>query len=346
LTNNCNNVTVTDLFHRPLGSLRISVTDRCNLRCHYCMPEEEYIWLPREDILGFEEIERLTRIFASLGVSRVRITGGEPLLRRELPELIRLIAGVPGVADLALTTNGVLLADAARALRDAGLHRITISLDTLDRARFKELARFDALDAVQRGIACAVQVFPVVKIDSVITRGLNDADVVPLLDYARSLGAEVRFIEYMDVGGATRWSMDRVVSRVEMLAAIEQRHGRVEAIDDQSAAPADRFRLGDGTTFGIISSTTQPFCRTCDRSRLTADGLWFLCLYAREGRDLRAILRSGASDDEIRETIRTVWSARDDRGAEVRAGQGDRTPFIPVSRLRGDPHLEMHTRGG
>jgi cyclic pyranopterin phosphate synthase len=339
-------VPLLDRHARPLGSLRVSVTDRCNLRCEYCMPEEEYVWLPREDILHFEEIERIARAFVGLGTHRIRITGGEPLLRRDLPDLVRRLAAIDGVRDLAITTNGVLLADQARALRAAGLHRVTVSLDTLDRARFQSLARLDALPAVERGIDEAVGVFGTVKIDSVLIRGVNDDELLPLLEYARGRRAEVRFIEYMDVGGATRWSMDRVVSRAEILARIEAAHGPARPVGGEAWAPADRFTLADETTFGVISSTTEPFCRTCDRSRLTADGLWFLCLYARNGVDVRALIRSGADDETLRRVLTEAWEQRTDRGAEERAGERDRAPFIPVSRLRRDPHLEMHTRGG
>jgi cyclic pyranopterin phosphate synthase len=339
-------VPLVDRLARPLGSLRISVTDRCNLRCEYCMPEEEYVWLPRHDILQFEEIVRLARAFTTLGVRRVRITGGEPLLRRGLPDLVRQLASVDGIDDLALTTNGVLLGDLAPVLRDAGLHRITVSLDTLRAERFRALTRFDELPRVLAGLDAARAHFTRLKIDSVIVRGTNEDEILALLYYAREIGAEVRFIEYMDVGGATRWSPERVVSRAEMLKTVEATYGPVTAIVDGSWAPADRFRLADGATFGIISSTTEPFCRTCDRSRLTADGLWFRCLYARDGVDLRALLRSGASDEDLRSVIAATWSLRDDRGAELRAAERERTPFIPVSRLRRDPHLEMHTRGG
>ena len=336
-----------DRLERPLGSLRVSVTDRCNLRCQYCMPEEEYVWLPREDILHFEELARLAGVFVSLGATRIRVTGGEPLLRRDLPALISLLSSIDGLMDLALTTNGVLLADRARALRDAGLHRITVSLDTLDRARFQRLTRIDELDRVLAGIRAARAVFPIVKLDTVLLRGVNDDELVAIVEYAKSLDAEARFIEYMDVGGATRWSPERVVSRREMLEALAGRYGTISPLRDQDdRAPADRYRLPDGTVVGIISSTTQPFCRTCDRSRLTADGLWFLCLYAREGMDLRALVRSGASDEAIRDAIVTAWSARTDRGAELRLSERERTPFVPISRLRRDPHLEMHTRGG
>jgi cyclic pyranopterin phosphate synthase len=335
-----------DRRQRPLGSLRISVTDRCNLRCSYCMPEQEYVWLPREDILHFEEIERLVRIFGGLGVDRVRITGGEPLLRRNLDSLLRLLSGVEGIADLALTTNGVLLADHAASLRAAGLHRITVSLDTLVRERFRDLARTDDLPRVLAGLDAAVRHFPVVKVDTVLLRGVNDDELVPLVEFGRSRGVEVRFIEYMDVGGATHWSMDRVFTRADMLASLARQYGALEPLAERTSAPADRYRLPDGTIVGIISSTTQPFCRTCDRARLTADGLWLLCLYARTGTDLRALMRAGASDAAIRDAIVTAWTGRDDRGAELRIGEWERHPFVPLSHLRRDPHLEMHTRGG
>jgi len=338
---------IVDRYGRPLRSLRVSVTDRCNLRCLYCMPEPDYAWLPKESILSFEETATIVDAFTALGVDRVRITGGEPLLRRDLPALIRSLADRPAVRDLALTTNGVLLAPQARALRDAGLHRITVSLDTLDRQRFRDLTRFDSLDAVLAGIdAAAAAGFESVKIDSVVMRGVNDDELTALVDYGRSVSAEVRFIEYMDVGGATRWSADAVVSRREMLDKLEAAHGGIVPLDEESSAPADRFILPDGTVFGIISSTTQPFCSTCDRSRLTADGVWLMCLYARAGTDLRRPLRAGATDQELQNLISTVWASRADRGAEERLSFEERQPLIPVSALKKDAHLEMHTRGG
>ncbi|NUR53951.1 MAG: GTP 3',8-cyclase MoaA [Acidobacteria bacterium] len=336
-----------DRFARPLRSLRISVTDRCNLRCQYCMPEPEYVWLPRESLLTFEETTALVDAFASVGVDRVRITGGEPLLRRNLPELIEQLAARPLLADLSLTTNGVLLREHAAALRAAGLHRITISLDTLREDRFREIARFDELPAVLAGIDAAARAgFASLKIDSVVLRNRNDDELVPLLEFGRSVGAEVRFIEYMDVGGATRWSPDAVVSRQEILARVGAVYGAIEPLGGRASAPAERFRLPDGTTFGIIASTTEPFCAACDRSRLTADGLWLLCLYARGGVDLRRPLREGATGEEIARLITTVWSMRADRGAEERLGAGAREPLIPLAALKRDAHLEMHTRGG
>jgi cyclic pyranopterin phosphate synthase len=341
-----NAASVVDRFERPLHSLRLSVTDRCNLRCQYCMPEAEYTWLPKDDILNFEEIVRLVRIFVFLGVHRVRLTGGEPLLRRDLATLVRLLAGVPGIDDLALTTNGVLLADHVHGLRDAGLGRVTVSLDTLDRQTFTSLTRSDELGRVRAGLEAGVRAFPGLKIDAVVLRGVNDHEVPALVDEAARLGAEIRFIEYMDVGGATGWTGEQVVSRTEMLERLTARYGAVEPLPAATWAPADRFRLPNGQVVGLISSTTAPFCSTCDRSRLTADGLWYLCLYAPRGTDLRGLLRGGASDEAIADEIRRVWEGRTDRGAEDRLAARNRSAFVPVSSLKRDPHLEMHTRGG
>ncbi len=310
------------------------------------MPEEDYLWLPREDILHFEEIDRLVDQFLRLGVEKVRLTGGEPLLRRDLPDLIGRLARKPGIRDLAMTTNAVLLKPAATALKAAGLHRLTVSLDTLQRDRFTRLARYDELPRVLAGIDAAVDPFPGFKLDSVIMRGVNDDEIIPLLEFAKARGAEIRFIEYMDVGGATTWSMPQVVSRREMLDTIAAHYGSAEPVPEETSAPADRYRLPDGTIFGIIASTTEPFCRTCDRSRLTADGIWYLCLYATRGVDLRGPLRGGVNDDTIRELITGVWHARTDRGAEARLSMRDRSPLIPLTALKRDPHLEMHTRGG
>ena len=339
-----------DTLGRPLRNLRVSVTDRCNLRCQYCMPEEEYAWLRRGDLLTFEEIQRLVEIFTELGVDKVRLTGGEPLLRRDLPDLVRLLAAVPAVRDLAMTSNGVLLAGQATALREAGLHRVTVSLDTVRSERFRALTRRDDHAAVLRGIeAVRAAGFPGLKLDTVVIRGVNEDELVDLVEFGRAVDAEVRFIEYMDVGGATHWSREQVVSRAEMLERLATRYGPIEAIREETSAPAERFRLRDGTTFGIIASTTTPFCRTCDRSRLTADGTWYLCLYAQRGVDLRTPLRDGASRDELRALIASGWTRRRDRGAEERKeleAIGYRGVLVQIEGLRQDPHLEMHTRGG
>jgi cyclic pyranopterin phosphate synthase len=311
------------------------------------MPEAEYAWLPRDRILTFEEVGRLLDVFCALGVDRVRLTGGEPLLRRDLPGLVRQIADRPGVRDLAITTNGVLLAGQAGALRDAGLHRITVSLDTLRPDRFKLLTRFDQHPEVLRGIEAAREAgFSTIKLDTVVIRDVNDDELVDLIEYARGVNAEVRFIEYMDVPGATEWSMDKVVSRASMLQRIGEHYGRIEPVIEETSAPADRFRLPDGNVFGIISSTTEPFCRSCDRSRLTADGMWFLCLYATTGIDLRGPLRGGATASQLGAIIASAWEGRTDRGAELRLMADRRTPVVPKDALKKQPHLEMHTRGG
>lgn len=337
---------IRDRFARPLRNLRLSVTDRCNLRCQYCMPEEHYTWLPREDLLRFEEISTLADLFIALGVDKIRLTGGEPLLRRNLPALVQLLAAKPGLRDLALTTNGVLLAEQAEALRAAGLHRITVSLDTLDAGRFTALTRGRELDRVRAGIDAAARVFGGLKLDTVVIRGTNDDEIVDLVRYAQRVSAEIRFIEYMDVGGATQWTREKVVSRAEMLETLARHFGPIDPIVEESSAPADRFRLADGTIFGIIASTTAPFCATCDRSRLTADGMWLRCLYATEGTDLRAPLRGGASRDELLALLTAGWESRTDRGAEDRLALRDREPLITLDHLKRDPHLEMHTRGG
>jgi len=340
-------MSLLDRHGRPLRNLRLSVTDRCNLRCAYCMPEESYQWLPKHDLLSFEEIAVLVRVFVELGVNKLRLTGGEPLLRRGLPELVRHLSEIPQIEDLAITTNGLLLAEQAQSLVEAGLRRFTISIDSLRPERVEQLTRRDGLADTLRGIEVLQSIVgrdAGTKLDTVVMRGTNDDELETLLDYARTVGAELRFIEYMDVGGATQWSMDTVVSRAEMLERLTASYGPIEAaLDaDDHSAPADRYRLPDGTLFGIISSTTQPFCGSCDRSRLTADGMWYLCLYARHGHDLRSMLREGTDRAAIAAFLRDIWAARTDRGAEDRLAQTER-----VAPLAGDdPHVEMHTRGG
>jgi cyclic pyranopterin phosphate synthase len=339
---------IADVFKRPLGSLRVSVTDRCNLRCRYCMPEQEYVWLPKQSILTFEEITRLVSVFTSLGVTKVRLTGGEPLLRHDLPTLTTMLAGLPGIRDLAMTTNGLLLAKQADPLRQAGLGRITVSLDTLRPDRMRELARTDKHSDVLAGIGAARQAGLRLKLNTVVIRGTNDDELIDLIEFGRAQGAEVRFIEYMDVGGATGWSADQVFSQRDMLELLSRHYGPIVPVTEgrDPSAPAERFRLPNGTTFGIVASTTAPFCRSCDRSRLTADGTWFLCLYAERGIDLREPLRHGASDGELAELISSTWRGRTDRGAEERLGLVQRAPLYQVDGLRADPHREMHTRGG
>src|SRR5438874_7268011 len=250
-----------DAFGRPLASLRVSVTDRCNMRCRYCMPEDEYVWLPRESILTFEEIARLAQVFAGLGVHKVRLTGGEPLLRQDLATLVEMITRVGGgsLTDLALTTNGLLLAKHAAELRRAGLRRVTVSLDTLRPERMLAFAKSARHADVLAGIRAARDAgFEHLKLNSVVIRGFNDDELAELIEFGRAEGAELRFIEYMDVGGATHWSMDQVVSQGDMLAALAQRYCPITPVPGDGRAPAERFRLPDGTTFGIIASVTAP----------------------------------------------------------------------------------------
>jgi cyclic pyranopterin phosphate synthase len=315
------------------------------------MPEADYVWLPREDVLTLEEMARLTGYFTDLGVDRVRLTGGEPLLRRGLSGLVRLLRQNRQVTDIALTTNGILLADDAEELYEAGLHRITVSLDTLRPERFHQLTRHDEFARVIEGIESVVRSgFTGFKLDTVAIRGFNDDELVDLIEFGKQVQAEVRFIEYMDVGGANEWSQEKVFSQAEILTLLSGFYGAIEPMPERGAAPAQRFLLSDGTIFGIIPSTTTPFCATCDRSRVTADGMWYRCLYATSGTDLRKSLRAGASDDEMRAMIRAGWEGRRDRGAEERKAlerDGLRVGgLIGIEKLREDPHLEMHARGG
>ena len=341
-------MTRADRLGRTLRSLRVSVTDHCNMRCRYCMPEEHYVWLPRSSLLSFEEIARRVRLFSECGVTRVRLTGGEPLLRQDMATLVGMLASGPRLDDLALTTNGILLAEQAASLQAAGLHRVTVSLDTLRPERMLSFTRSGRHADVIRGIRVARDAgLGPVKLNSVVIRGFNDDELDDLLEFGRAEGCEVRFIEYMDVGGANSWRMEDVVTRREMLERLARRHGPIDPVPGgDPAAPAERFRLADGTLFGIIASTSEPFCRSCDRGRLTADGHFLLCLYAATGLDLLTLLRAGAADDELREQIGVAWEARLDRGAEERAAVAERGALYSISALRADPRKEMHTRGG
>ncbi len=329
-----------DALGRPLSNLRLSVTDRCNLRCAYCMPEESYRWLPRDALLSFEELSTLVDAFVALGVRRVRLTGGEPLLREGLPALVQALARKP-LEDLSLTTNGVLLPALAGELKQAGLQRLTVSLDTLRAERFERLTRRKQLGAVLEGLHAARRVgFTELKLDTVVMRGVNDDELDELLRFARELGAELRFIEYMDVGGATRWSPAQVVPVRELL----ERLGPARPLPGRGSAPAQRYARDDGQIFGIIGATTQPFCAACDRARVTADGTFFSCLYATHGVDLRPTLRAGG---DVTAQLDETWRSRRARGAEERLALRDaRGPLANAQQLRDAPHLEMHTRGG
>ncbi|MBL4769630.1 MAG: GTP 3',8-cyclase MoaA [Planctomycetes bacterium] len=338
---------IQDLAHRALRNLRLSVTDRCNLRCHYCMPEREYTWLPRKDRLSFEELTAITAAMIPLGVRQVRLTGGEPLLRRGLDQLVSQLTALPGLEDVALTTNGVLLTEQAGDLRAAGLKRLTVSLDTLKAKRFEDTTRQDLLPRVLAGLKAASRAgFEQIKLNTVLLRGSNDDELEDLLDYALESNFELRFIEYMDVGGAQNWKQDFVVSKDQILERIRKRFGEPIPVETPDYVPARRWRLPQGGTFGIVASTTAPFCSACNRARITADGRLYTCLYGTEGLDLRAMMRQPGGAQLVVQAITERWTQRNDRGAEERLEAQDRGAFQKVEDLKQNPHWEMHTKGG
>jgi cyclic pyranopterin phosphate synthase len=330
-----------DTLGRPLHDLRISVTDRCNFRCVYCMPKEvfgkDFQFLPRAEILTFEEIERLVRIFVGLGVRKIRLTGGEPLVRRDLERLVEKLARI-GDLDLTLTTNGSLLSQKARSLADAGLRRVTVSLDSLDDETFKRMNDADfPVAKVLAGIeaARAAGLAPI-KINMVTKRGVNESSIVPMARYFKGTGMTLRFIEFMDVGSTNGWRLDDVVPAREIVAMID-RDMPLEPIQaGYRGEVAARYRYKDGTgEIGVISSVTQPFCADCTRARLSADGSLYTCLFATQGHDLRALLRGGASDDEIGHAIAAVWTDRTDRYSDLRSEETAGLHKIEMSFIGG-----------
>jgi cyclic pyranopterin phosphate synthase len=339
---------VRDRLRRPLRDLRISVTDRCNFRCPYCMPEEiygeGYRFLPKEELLSFEEIERLARLFVELGVEKVRITGGEPLLRHQLPRLVEMLAAIPGLRDLTLTTNGLLLSKQARELRDAGLRRVTVSLDSLDPEVFRRMSgRSLGPERVLEGIEAAERAgLRPIKINCVVQRGVNDAGVLDLARRFRGTGHVVRFIEFMDVGTLNHWELSQVVPAREIVERIEAVFPLEPLEPSHPGEVAERHRYRDGSgEIGVIASVTQPFCGSCTRARLTIEGRLVTCLFAPGGTDLRAPLRAGASDAELRSLVAGVWSRRSDRYSEERASLTDATGHVAPR-----PRLEMYQIGG
>lgn len=330
-----------DTLGRPLKALRISVTDRCNFRCVYCMPREtfgpDYPFLPRAALLSFEEITRLARIFAGLGVTKVRLTGGEPLLRRELPALVRMLATVPALEDLALTSNGVLLPDLAPALRSAGLQRLTVSLDTLRPDRFQALSDTDLpLERVLAGLGAARAAgFGPLKLNCVLQRGVNDDEILDLAAFARNEGHTLRFIEFMDVGTSNGWRLDAVVPAAEIHARLHAQWP-LEPLPAPHGAVAQAWRYLDGRgEVGIIASVTAPFCRGCDRARLSADGHLYTCLFAGEGLDLKGFLRAGHTDEAIAALLSRHWSLRGDRYSELRRADTPGLPRVEMSHIGG-----------
>jgi cyclic pyranopterin phosphate synthase len=332
-------MSVRDTFGRPLRDLRISVTDRCNFRCVYCMPKEVYgrdhRFLERRELLSFEEIARVARIFVASGVEKIRITGGEPLVRRDLERLIAQLA--PLGADLTLTTNGSLLPQKAQLLADAGLRRITVSLDSLDDKVFRALNDVDfPVQRVLEGIEAAAAAGLPVKVNAVIKRGENDHQIVPLAAFFREHGHTLRFIEYMDVGHTNGWRLDDVVPAAEIVARLDEAFGLEPVEPAYRGEVARRWRYRDGSgEVGVIASVTQPFCGDCTRARLSAEGKLFTCLFAVRGHDLRALIRSGASDEELETALHGVWSARGDRYSELRSAATSDLPRVEMSYIGG-----------
>lgn len=336
------NKSLTDAYGRPLRDLRISVTDRCNFRCRYCMPEEifgpDYPFLPRSELLTFEEIVRVVRIFSSLGVRKIRLTGGEPLLRKGLPDLIAMIRSVEGIEDVALTTNGSLLQHLAPRIKAAGLNRITVSLDTLDDAVFTRLnSKRHTVKDVLKGIEAAAAAGLQVKVNMVVQKGVNDHEIVPMARYFRGTGHIVRFIEYMDVGNSNSWRLDDVVTKKEIIEKIHAVMPLEPIEPNYFGEVASRYRYrGTDEEIGVIASVTEAFCSTCTRMRLSSDGKLFTCLFASSGHDLRKLLRAGAGDEELRAFIRSIWERRQDRySAERMANSTGQKEKIEMSYIGG-----------
>ena len=335
-------MSLLDTMGRPVRDLRISVTDRCNFRCTYCMPKEifnrEYEFMARELLLSFEEIVRITKVFVAFGVEKIRLTGGEPLLRRGIEDLIAELRALDGLRDLTLTTNGSLLARKSEALAAAGLDRVTVSLDSLDEATFQAMndVGFPVAEVLGGIDAAAAAGLTPIKVNMVVKRGVNEDSVVPMAEYFRHSGHIVRFIEFMDVGATNGWRLDDVVPAGELVKLINE-SWPVEPVDaNYTGEVAQRWRYKDGGgEFGVITSVTQPFCGTCSRARLSAEGKLYTCLFATSGTDLRASLRSGTSDAELEELLRGVWQARGDRYSEIRSESTVNLPKVEMSYIGG-----------
>lgn len=334
-----------DAYNRPVKDLRISVTDRCNYRCTYCMPLEEYVWIDRSEVLNFEEMARLARLFAGLGVDKIRITGGEPLVRKDLHVLVRMLSAVDGVRDICLTTNGSLLSEQIEELAAAGLKRINVSIDTLDPEKFRQITKRGDLSKVLDGLFAAKKfgLHPI-KINAVVERGLNEDDIIPLVEFARENGFSMRFIEYMDVGNANDWISAKIVSKKEILDRINSHYPLREVGRENGSAPAVDYEFIDGVgDVGVIASVTEPFCSSCTRARLTADGKLVTCLFSDQGHDLKKLLRSGATDDQLVEVISSIWNTRTDRYSDERlAAMKSRQGYQPKAHHK----IEMITLGG
>ena len=333
-----------DSYNRALKDLRISVTDRCNFRCSYCMPLDEYEWIDKKEILTFEEIARLARLFVGLGVEKIRLTGGEPLVRQDLPRLIEKLSAIAGLQDLCLTTNGALLAERIDALHQAGLCRINISVDTLDADKFKRMTKRGDLTKVLEGIFAAQRTgLAPIKLNAVVERGVNDDDILPLVEFSRAHGFGMRFIEYMDVGNSNNWTSTKLVSKKEIIETIHARYPLREVGRHQGSAPSVDYEFVDGHgDIGVIASVTEPFCSSCTRIRLTADGKIVACLFSQAGYDVKARLRGGASDAEIAEFLGNLWRGRTDRYSLERLEALKSSSYDPKSHRK----IEMISLGG
>ena len=334
-----------DTYSRPVKDLRISVTDRCNFRCTYCMPRDEYEWIDRVEILSYEEIARLAAIFVRLGVDKIRLTGGEPLVRKDLDHLVIKLAALSGVKDLCLSTNGSLLAEQAAALRSAGLRRVNVSIDTLDPVKFRKMTKRGDLAKVLEGLFAAKNLgFDPIKINAVIERGVNDGDIIYLVEFSRKHGFAIRFIEYMDVGNSNNWKSDKMVSKKEILQRIGARFPLREKGREDGSAPSVDYEFADGRgDMGVIASVTEPFCSNCTRARLTADGKLVTCLFSEIGHGLKALVRSGATDEQIGDTISAIWRKRTDRYSDERL---EALNSIRGYQATAHKKIEMITLGG
>jgi cyclic pyranopterin phosphate synthase len=333
-----------DTYSRPLKDLRISVTDRCNFRCSYCMPLDEYEWINKKEILTFEEIERLARLFVGLGVEKIRLTGGEPLVRQNLDQLVAKLSKIEGLKDLCLTTNGALLAEKIDALKSAGLKRLNVSVDTLNPEKFSRITKRGDLKKVLEGVFAAKQRgVQRIKLNAVIERGMNDDDILPLVEFSRENGFAIRFIEYMDVGNANNWTSEKLVSKREILEKIMSRFPLREVGRHQGNAPSVDYEFVDGHgDVGVIASVTEPFCSSCTRIRLTADGKVVSCLFSQVGHDVKAQLRGDASDEQIAGFLRSIWTARKDRYSSERLEALRTSNYDPKRHKK----IEMISLGG
>jgi len=333
-----------DAHQRPIRDLRISVTDRCNFRCTYCMPLDEYEWIDKREILTFEEITRLATLFVRLGVEKIRLTGGEPLVRKNLDHLVASLSRIDSLKDLCLTTNAALLAEQIDSLKSAGLKRVNISIDSLDPDRFRRMTKRGDLGKVMDGIfaARAAGLAPI-KLNAVIERGVNDDDIIPLVEFSREHGFAMRFIEYMDVGNSNNWTSAKLVTKKEIIDKINARYPLREVGRNQGSAPSVDYEFVDGKgDIGVIASVTEPFCSSCTRIRLTADGKIVTCLFSQLGHDVKARLRSGASDDEIGNFLSSIWQQRTDRYSVERLQALNTANYDPKSHKK----IEMISLGG